>query len=700
MASRSLGTLTLDVVANIGGYTRGLDAAEREAKKRAAAIEKAFDGAFIAIGAGFAAMASAGAAALAVVNQQAEAIAGYQDLAEKIGDTAEAIASLQTAATVSGTSLETVATAINKLTNNLAEGGSAGQDAAKALEAIGISVEDFIKLSPVEKIDALAKSLNTFAEGPEKSVIAIQALGKAGAELLPFLNDLADGSERNIRLTQEQIEAADAYTKQVAHLQDQFNQFIQQQTSALIPTLSEVVKLMADLAKNEDLVSAASATLQAAVKAFLVVFQTIVVVASDVIFVFKQTGQEIGAIAAQLAALARFDMTGFRAISEAVKDDAQRARAELDKFQKQVMSVGQPAFVDDEIRRLQARSAAGQASAQRPRIQLPQFGSGGGAGGGRRSGGGGAEKDPFAQAQRYLENLQKQLERTRDLTVAEQALLDIQAGRLGKVSEAQKAAILDTARQIDAAKALEEQEKATAKALEEQARLREQLVKEGEAFTEQFLTPQEKYAKSIENVNRLYGEGVISLETATRAIQAYRKELEESNKTVEEFDEFTKNAIKGTQDSIAGFLENLASGGKKSFKEIANDFGQMLVKMAAQAVAADLTKKLFGGAGGGEGSGWVGALFSGVFGGARALGGPVLPNSMYQVNERGPEVFEAANGDQFLMTGRQGGRVNAGGATINIHQNFAPGTNKATTQQAAVQAGREINRSMARNGQR
>lgn len=661
MASRSLGTLTLDVVANIGGYTRGLDAAEREAKKRAAAIEKAFDGAFVAIGAGFASMAAAGAAALAVVNQQAEAIAGYQDLAEKIGDTAEAVASLQTAATVSSTSLDTVGAAFNKLSNVLAEGGTGAEDAAKALSAIGISVEEFIKLSPVEKIDAFAQALNNFAEGPEKSVIAIQALGRAGAELLPFFNDLADGSERNIRLTQEQIEAADAYTKQIAHLQDEFNKFIQQQTSALIPTLSDVVKLLSELAKNELVVSAATTALEVAVKAFLVVFQTIAVVASDVIFVFKQTGQEIGAILAQLGALARFDMTGFKAISEAVKADAQAARAELDKFQKQVMSIGQPAYVDDEIRRLQARSAANTPA--RPTIQLPKFGSGGG-GGSRRSGGG-AEKDPFAQAQRYLENLQKQLEKTQDLTVAEQALLDIQAGRLGKVSEAQQAAILDTARQIDAAKALEAQEKANAKAIEEQLKLRKQLEEEGARFTDQFLTPQEKFGKSIENVNRLLDEGVISVETATRAVQSYRKELEESNKTVEEFDEFTKNAIKGSQDAIAGFLENLASGGKKSFKEIADDFANMLVKLAAQSLAADLTKKLFGSAGGGEGGGWLSGLLS-LFGGARAAGGPVLPNSLYMVNERGPEVFQAANGSQYLMTGSDSGRVipNAGGGSV------------------------------------
>ena len=43
MASQSLGTLTYDLVARIGGFTSGLDKAEKAAAKRAKAIEETFD---------------------------------------------------------------------------------------------------------------------------------------------------------------------------------------------------------------------------------------------------------------------------------------------------------------------------------------------------------------------------------------------------------------------------------------------------------------------------------------------------------------------------------------------------------------------------------------------------------------------------------------------------------------------------------
>ena len=664
MASRSIGTLSLDIIAKIGGYTAGLDKAEKEAKKRAAAIERAFDTAFNTITAGFALVGSAGVAALAAVNAQAETIANYQDLAEKIGDTAENITTLQKAATISGTAMESVAAASVKLTASLAKTDDESKAVGQAIQALGLNFEAFKALSPVEQIDAVAQSLAGFADGAEKTAVAVALFGKSGAELLPFLNDLGAQSERQITLTAEQIKQANDYVEAQNALKAEFDIFIQQQAAELIPTLSSVQQAFADIAKNEEVVEAVTTAVSVAVKAAIVAFQAIVVVSSDVIFVFKQVGNEIGGILAQLGALARFDLSGFNAISVAMKADAQKARAELDKFQKQIMSIGQPAFVDDEVRRLQARSASIQPV--RPRLNIAGLATGGGGSsrGGGRSGGGRSSID---EAQRYLENLQKQLEKTQELSVKEQVLQDIQMGRLGKVSEAQKDALLSVAGQIDAAKALEAQEKANNKAVEEQLKLRQQLEEEGARFTESFLTPQEKNAKAIENVNRLLDEGVISMETATRAIQSYRKEVEETNKQVDEFDEFTKNAIKGTQDSIAEFLEGLATGGKKSFKEIAADFGLMLVKMAAQATAADLTKKLFGSAGGGEGSGWIGSL-AGLFGGARAEGGPVLPGHFYQVNERGPEVFEAANGNQYMLA-TQGGRVNpsSGGQVNNFY---------------------------------
>lgn len=89
--------------------------------------------------------------------------------------------------------------------------------------------------------------------------------------------------------------------------------------------------------------------------------------------------------------------------------------------------------------------------------------------------------------------------------------------------------------------------------------------------------------------------------------------------------------------------------------------------------------------------------------GARELGGPVSANSMYRVNEKGPELLQVA-GKQYLMTGAQGGNVvpndgGKGGDTTIVHVNVTPpaGASTASAKQFGVQTGRGIQHAMRRN---
>ena len=82
-------------------------------------------------------------------------------------------------------------------------------------------------------------------------------------------------------------------------------------------------------------------------------------------------------------------------------------------------------------------------------------------------------------------------------------------------------------------------------------------------------------------------------------------------------------------------------------------------------------------------------------GSMRASGGPVSAGAMYQVNERGPELLNVS-GKQYLMMGTDSGTVTPndkiGGKSIvfNLHQNFAQGTSRQTTMQAAADASRQL----------
>lgn len=144
-------------------------------------------------------------------------------------------------------------------------------------------------------------------------------------------------------------------------------------------------------------------------------------------------------------------------------------------------------------------------------------------------------------------------------------------------------------------------------------------------------------------------------------------------------------------DAFGGAFGDFITGTKtasEAFKSFANSVVSQLARMAAQEAAASIFGK--GGAGGGiNWLGMLGSAFGGGFsmaagdyfgksiggtygsatqagmdsliaslaGGGRAAGGAVSPFSVHPVGEAGPELFRAANGAQYLMTGRRGGTV-------------------------------------------
>ena len=137
-------------------------------------------------------------------------------------------------------------------------------------------------------------------------------------------------------------------------------------------------------------------------------------------------------------------------------------------------------------------------------------------------------------------------------------------------------------------------------------------------------------------------------------------------------------------------------------------------------IAASAAGSYFGGGGGnGLAAGSAGAVssdlgasqagYTGVdFSGYRAAGGPVAPNSLYEVNELGPELYNEG-GRSFLMTGANGGSVTplttgggpalaamsgaSGGPTqINVQVSVASNgsTSSATDDPAYEQFGKDL----------
>jgi len=292
---------------------------------------------FIALGA--AAVAALGGA-IYMFDKLVKQAGDFQDLAEKIGDTGENIASLAVAAATAGISMGHVAKLSTKLSSGLAGVDDESKSAGAALTALGLNISEFKKLNPTDQIETVAKAMANFEDGASKTAVAMALFGNAGADALPFLKELSQEGSRQKILTEEQIQLADAYADSQAKLSAEIGLYAQAIATDLIPTVNSFTSVLRDIASDQEFAASASSILKGAMNALIVIFQTITVVGSEIAFVFNGVGREIGAIAAQLVSLATLDIDGFTAIGDMVKKDAADARAELDRFQAKIMSIG------------------------------------------------------------------------------------------------------------------------------------------------------------------------------------------------------------------------------------------------------------------------------------------------------------------------------------------------------------------------
>lgn len=327
MASRSLGVLTLDLVARIGGYTAGLDKAEKEAAKRAKAIEKVFDSAANAAGIALGAIGVAAAASFAAFNRGVEAAAKFQDLAEETGGSAAGLASIAVAGATAGVAMESIAAASIKLTKSLVGVDDESKAAGAALTALNIPIEEFKALSPEARIDALTKAFADFADGTEKTAVAVALFGKAGAEQLKVFKALEEQGGRTTILTEQQIKMADDYADKQAKLRAELGLYAAALATQAIPAINDFTKALAETAKaifeveNEATKLGGNTSIQTFAEAAVKSFAFVIDAGQGVGRVFEYLGTFLGSVAAQGVLLAQGEFRKAIVVAEQAHDD-------------------------------------------------------------------------------------------------------------------------------------------------------------------------------------------------------------------------------------------------------------------------------------------------------------------------------------------------------------------------------------------
>jgi len=148
------------------------------------------------VGAGFAALGGAAVAGLSVIGfgekikESIDLADSFNKLSQKTGVAVESLSRLNYAAGLSDVSTEALSTGLKKLNLNISAAANGSAEQATLFKSLGISVKD-VAGNVVSADKVLSQLADRFAESgdnADKTAIAVAALGKSGADLIPFLN--------------------------------------------------------------------------------------------------------------------------------------------------------------------------------------------------------------------------------------------------------------------------------------------------------------------------------------------------------------------------------------------------------------------------------------------------------------------------------------------------------------------------------
>ena len=726
MATRSLGTLTVDLIAKIGGFTKGMTEAERATAKSAKAIEqraqrmgKALDAAFKVAAAAFVSIGSAAAIAIKSAVDRADELSKS---AQKIGVTTEALSALAYAAQLADVDLGTLQGGLARLTKFQNEAASGTEKNVALFQALGIEFKnvDGTLRNTEDVFRDFAKVFQALPDGANKTALALDVFGKSGANLIPLLNGGADGldemrdrAERlGLVIDGETGKAAEEFNDQLEDLKLASVGLATALAVELLPDLIDLNKTLQDGTASGDGFASTAENIANGIRGIAAVagaaYDTIKLLVLGITNIAASTAE----FASSLSLLPGAD--------------------EAERFFGDVAAVT-GAGATDAARNLPG--GGGNASAVQSGIT----------GSGIRGGRGRAEtetsKADLALQLQYNEALNKYRGRAAEAATATAGLseakrLAAQAAREQEKADADLAKRLEemAQQQTDYVSSLDElqaqldgplaeaqlaQDRRTAETQRlldegiitvEQATRAQMLYAESFAITRDELDPYGKGLRDLlesmqfelDIMGRTNAERVVANElrrlgidlsteegrAAAEAIRVQTEALELEGKRIDALDDFRSSF----EDNVAGVLD-----GSKSIKDSIRDMVDDFIKQLARLAAQKLTDSLFGapGTSGGGGFGDIIGAFFGSFGGARAGGGPVMAGVPYLVGEQGPELIVPQSAGT-VMTAQQTARMGRGGGITNI--NFAlPGRYDQRTQaQIAVDVARVQQRNTER----
>lgn len=192
MAATSIGTLMVDMAANVASLKTDMDRAVRVVSRGSQDMQRMANMARSALGAIGLGLSAAGLASVfrSVVGGAAEAMDAIGKLSQKVGIGVEALGELEHAAKLADVSREELQTGVTRLAAKVADAASGNKEAAETFKILGVEFRNSngTLRATDEVLKDVAQRFSEFRDGTTKTALAVDLFGRSGANLIPLLN--------------------------------------------------------------------------------------------------------------------------------------------------------------------------------------------------------------------------------------------------------------------------------------------------------------------------------------------------------------------------------------------------------------------------------------------------------------------------------------------------------------------------------
>jgi hypothetical protein len=133
--------------------------------------------------------------------EMAEVAEKTAHMAETFGMTVPQVQGLDAAAKLTGMSIDTMSKAMGIFDKNMVTAATGTGHVSDVLKSMGITARD--SKSQMELILEVADKFHSMADGPQKVAVAMQLFGRAGKEMIPYLNQGREGITELDRVSRE-----------------------------------------------------------------------------------------------------------------------------------------------------------------------------------------------------------------------------------------------------------------------------------------------------------------------------------------------------------------------------------------------------------------------------------------------------------------------------------------------------------------